>query len=124
LNKQLKVRTNALPTLKNKESALRVEVKNAKVKSRKLLDELDKALKSYDYLAALWNEFEPGLISVKDVKLKTEKVAGIKTPGLEKVEYDVKSLICSRSPFGILTAWTFCRILHRLALSLRYTRRK
>jgi len=98
LNKQLKVRTNALPTLKNKESALRVEVKNAKVKSRKLLDELDKALKSYDYLAALWNEFEPGLISVKDVKLKTEKVAGIKTPGLEKVEYDVKEFDLFKKP--------------------------
>jgi len=30
LNKQLKVRVNALPTLKNKEAALRLEVKKAK----------------------------------------------------------------------------------------------
>lgn len=30
LNKQLKIRVNALPTLKNKESALRLEVKKAK----------------------------------------------------------------------------------------------
>ena len=30
LNKQLKVRTRALPTLKSKESALRMEVKRAK----------------------------------------------------------------------------------------------
>ena len=29
LNKQLKIRTRALPTLKNKESALRLEVKKA-----------------------------------------------------------------------------------------------
>ena len=37
LNKQLKMRKNALPTLKNKESALRVEVKKAKDYSEKLM---------------------------------------------------------------------------------------
>ena len=33
LNKQLKTRTRALPTLKSKESALRLEVKKAKERS-------------------------------------------------------------------------------------------
>ena len=90
LNKQLKVRTNALPTLKNKESALRMEVKRAKFRSDELLDQLASSLKSYDYLAVLWNEFEPGLISVKDVELETVKIAGIKTPSLKEVIYEVK----------------------------------
>ena len=62
LNKQLKVRTRALPTLKNKESALRLEVKRAKARSEELLKELDRELTSYNYMASLWNEFEPGLI--------------------------------------------------------------
>ncbi|GAB1373142.1 V-type ATP synthase subunit D [Bacteroidales bacterium] len=90
LNKQLKVRTNALPTLKNKESALRMEVKRAKYRSDELLEQLASSLKSYDYLAGLWIEFEPGLISVKDVELETVKIAGIKTPSLKEVIYDVK----------------------------------
>ncbi|PKP42151.1 MAG: V-type ATP synthase subunit D [Bacteroidetes bacterium HGW-Bacteroidetes-10] len=90
LNKQLKVRTNALPTLKNKESALRMEVKRAKKRSDELLDQLASSLKSYDYLAGLWNEFEPGLISVKDVLLETVKIAGIKTPALKEVIYEVR----------------------------------
>ena len=64
LNKQLKMRKNALPTLKNKESALRLEVRKAKEYSEKLIEDLDAALKRYDYLAALWNEFEPGLIAI------------------------------------------------------------
>jgi V/A-type H+-transporting ATPase subunit D len=84
------VRTNALPTLKNKESALRMEVKRAKFRSDELLDQLASSLKSYDYLAGLWNEFEPGLISVKDVELETVKIAGIKTPSLKEVIYEVK----------------------------------
>lgn len=90
LNKQLKIRTNALPTLKNKESALRMEVKRAKSKSDELMEQLSASLASYEYLAALWNEFDPGLISVRDVVLKTDKIAGVKTPSLVEVLYDVK----------------------------------
>ncbi|MHC1778840.1 MAG: V-type ATP synthase subunit D [Bacteroidales bacterium] len=90
LNKQLKVRIKALPTLKNKESALRLEVKRAKDKSEELNRELEKALISYDYLSGLWNEFEAGLISVKDVELEIIKIAGIKTPSLKDVIYEVK----------------------------------
>lgn len=98
LSKQLKVRTNALPTLKNKESALRVEVKKAKAKSDDLTEQLSASLISYDYIAALWNEFEPGLISVKDVVLKTVKIAGVKTPELVDVIYDVKEFDLFKKP--------------------------
>ncbi len=90
LNKQLKVRIKALPTLKNKESALRLEVKRAKDRSDELNRELENALISYDYLSGLWNEFEAGLISVKDVELEIVKIAGIKTPSLKGVVYEVK----------------------------------
>jgi len=88
LNKQLKVRTNALPTLKNKESALRFEVKRAKSHSEDLIRKLEKALKSYSYIAGLWNEFKPDLITVKDVELEIVKVAGVKTPMLQEVIFE------------------------------------
>ena len=73
LGKQLKIRQRALPTLKNKESALRVSVIQAKAESDRLQRELDAALKTYDYMAGLWTEFDPGLITVKDVVLDTVK---------------------------------------------------
>jgi V/A-type H+-transporting ATPase subunit D len=98
INKQLKVRLLALPTLKNKESALRLEVKKAKKRSEELVEELERALKQYDYLAALWHEFEPGLIKVRDVELVTVKVAGVKTPELKSVSYDVKEFDRYTSP--------------------------
>lgn len=98
LNKQLKIRTNALPTLKNKESALRLEVRRAKARSEELTEKLSASLKAYDYIAALWNEFEPGLISVHDVVLETEKIAGVKTPALKEVLYDVKPFDIFRKP--------------------------
>ena len=92
LNKQLKTRVRALPTLKSKESALRMEVKKAKQHSERLVAQLEAELKSYEYMARLWNEFEPGLISVTDVKLKTVKIAGVPTPALEEVLFDVKDI--------------------------------
>ena len=92
LNKQLKTRVRALPTLKSKESALRMEVKKAKQHSERLVTQLEAELKSYEYMARLWNEFEPGLITVTDVKLKTVKIAGVPTPALEEVLFDVKDI--------------------------------
>ena len=92
MNKQLKTRVRALPTLKSKESALRMEVKKAKEHSESLVAQLEDQLKSYEYMARLWNEFEPGLISVTDVKLKTVKIAGVPTPALEEVLFDVKDI--------------------------------
>ena len=92
MNKQLKTRVRALPTLKSKESALRLEVKKAKQRSEGLVEQLETELKSYEYMARLWNEFEPGLISVTDVKLKTVKIAGVPVPSLEEVLFDVKDI--------------------------------
>ena len=92
LNKQLKVRTRALPTLKSKESALRMEVKRAKQRSDNLAQQLENEFRSYDYMVQLWSEFDAGLISVADVKLKTVKIAGVATPALEEVIFDVKDI--------------------------------
>jgi V/A-type H+/Na+-transporting ATPase subunit D len=89
LGKQLKMRRSALPTLKNKESALRGAVQTAKSESRRLEEELERSLAGYDYLAALWNEFEPGLIRITDVDLRTVKVAGVKTPQLDRIHYEI-----------------------------------
>lgn len=90
LGRQLKVRQNALPTLKNKEAALRINVLAAKQKCEELKNELESALGKYDYLAALWNEFEPGLIRITDVELESEKVAGVLTPRLKEIHYELK----------------------------------
>ena len=97
-NKQLKMRKNALPTLKNKESALRLEVRKAKEYSEKLIEDLDASLKRYDSLAALWNEFEPGLIAITDVDLVTVKVAGVKTPELKEIHYQINDFNAFSKP--------------------------
>lgn len=98
LDKSLKVRVRALPTIKNKESALRIEVKKAKDESKRLDNELEKAIASYDNMVALWGEFEPELVSVADVQLGVKKIAGVKTPVLEKIEFDIKEFSVFNAP--------------------------
>ena len=116
LNKQLKMRKNALPTLKNKESALRLEVRRAKEYSEKLIDDLDAALKRYDYLAPLWNEFEPGLIAITDVDLVTVKVAGVKTPELKEIHYQINDFNAFIKPAWYADGIAILKNLTRLGI--------
>jgi V/A-type H+-transporting ATPase subunit D len=89
LGKQLKVREKALPTLKNKESALRSEVKRAKDKAAETGKKLEKELEKYDEMMKLWCEFDASLVKIEDVKLSVKKIAGVLTPVLDDVIFDV-----------------------------------
>ena len=116
LQKQLKMRQNALPTLQNKESALRLEVRKAKDKSESLIQELDEAERKYDYLASLWNEFEPGLISITDVDLRTVKVAGVKCPELGEITYEIKPFNTFVKPAWYMDGVKILKELSRLGI--------
>ena len=87
LGKQLKMRQTALPTIKSKESALRSEVKKAKDTARDYRRRLDALSAEYDYMVALWGEFDATLLRVEDVILSTQKIAGVRTPVLEQVSF-------------------------------------
>ena len=90
LNKQLKVRTLALPILKNKESALRIEVINAKEVARGYKKEFSAKIDRYNEGVRLWAEFDSGLLEIKEIKVKTVKIAGIKIPEFENIIFSVK----------------------------------
>lgn len=89
LEKHLKVRVKALPTIKNKESALRVEVKKAKEEFQRLEDLLESKIQQYDSMVALWGEFNTSLVKVSDVRMVVKKIAGVKTPILEGVDFEI-----------------------------------
>lgn len=90
LNKQLKIRVQALPILKNKESALRIEVKKARNIALKYDEELSAILKRYDQGVRLWAEFDQELLQVNEINIKNIKIAGIKIPEFESVTFRIK----------------------------------
>ena len=85
LKRQLKVRERALPTLQNKESALRLEVKKAKDQAAELDERYQERVQALGDMARLWCEFNTDLIRIEDVKLSVKKIAGVKTPVLDEV---------------------------------------
>ena len=98
LGKQLKMRRTALPTIKSKESALRSEVKRAKDTARDYRRRLDALAAEYDYMVALWGEFDSTLLRVKDVELMEQKIAGVRIPVLAGVSFEQKPYDLFSSP--------------------------
>jgi V/A-type H+-transporting ATPase subunit D len=90
LEKQLKVRVRTLPIIKNKESALRMEVKRCKAEAVTLEERLEEQIQAYEAMFALWNEFDASLIKVSDVHLGIKKIAGVRIPLLENVDFEVR----------------------------------
>lgn len=90
LEKNLKMRVRALPTLQNKESALRMEVKRAKDEIEKLDNALEDQIRSYEKMLGLWTEFDATLVTVKDVNFSKRKIAGVSIPIFESVEFTTK----------------------------------
>lgn len=99
LNKQLRVRKRALPTIKNKESALRLEVKKAKTMADEVEERQKELMHRMQYMHGLWAEFEPGLVAVTDVKVTLSKIAGVKIPVLKEVIFEVQDFDLFSSPF-------------------------
>lgn len=98
MGKQLKIRNKALPTLKNKEAALRVEVKKAKKKTKLLEDEYQAKMKEYDFIKRMWNEFDSSLIEIEKVELATTKIAGVLIPKLKSTSYKIKEYSLFNAP--------------------------
>lgn len=90
LEKQLKMRVRTLPIIKNKESALRMEVKKCKAEVTELERKLESQIQAYDTMFALWSEFDPTIVGVKDVHLNVKKIAGVRVPVLDSVELEVR----------------------------------
>ena len=134
LEKQLKIRERALPTLQNKETALRMEVKRAKNEIDELEEELEKQIRSYEKMVGMWLEFDADLLRVKDVHFSKKKIAGVLIPILDKVDFETKPFSVFNRPKwyldGVRTLETLAEIgirrdFHELRIQrLDYARKK
>lgn len=124
LDKQLKVRERALPTLKNKESALRSEVKRAKDRAAEMEQELEKELGRYEDMVRLWGEFDASLVKVEDVDLSVKKIAGVLTPILEDIHFNIAPYNPFTRPVWFADGIVILRNLARLGIERQVWLRK
>ena len=98
LKKELKVRTNALPTLQAKEAALRVEVKKAKAEVAEAKKAFAERLNELSTINRLWTEFPDAILKVKNIDFNFKKIAGVNTPILNGIEFTVANFSLVSSP--------------------------
>ena len=124
LEKNLKMRQRTLPTLQSKESALRLEVKKAKDEVKALDEEVNRRIKDYDKMIALWGEFDTSLIHVDDVKMSVKKIAGVRIPVLEEVVYSTKSFSIYDSPKWFYDGFEQLKAIADIGIRQEFVHRK
>lgn len=124
LEKNLKMRVRTLPTIKNKESALRLEVKKAKDDIKKLEQEQEERIAAYDKMLTLWGEFDTSLLQVRDVRMGIKKIAGVRIPVLEEVEYETKPFSLFNSPSWYADGLTQLKDLAQVGIEREFYNQK
>ena len=118
------MRQRTLPTLQSKESALRMEVKRAKDESRELDEEVDRRIKAYDQMIALWGEFDTTLIHVDDVKMSIKKIAGVRVPVLDEVLYSTKQFSIYDAPKWFYDGFEQLKAIADIGIKQEFVHRK
>ena len=124
LEKNLKMRVRALPTLKNKESALRLEVKKAKDEIARLDREVEQRIQAYDRMLSLWGEFDTTLLRVEDVRMSIKKIAGVRVPVLDEVVYSTKPFSIFSSPKWFADGFTQLKELAQVGIEQEFSKQK
>lgn len=124
LDKQLKMRERALPTIKNKESALRSEVKKAKAVADEFEVRLTDRLDAIREMLQLYDEYVPGVLTVKGVNMSVKNIAGVSTPVLDSVEYDVGDFSLFNAPGWFLDGTQHMKEIVNVAIEREFYMRK
>ncbi len=124
LEKDLKMRQRTLPTLQSKETALRLEVKRAKDEIRQLDEEVNRRIKDYDQMLALWGEFDTSLIHVDNVRMSIKKIAGVRVPVLDEVVYSTKEFSIFSEPKWFLDGFEQLKAIADVGIRQEFVRRK
>lgn len=118
IERAVKIRAAALPTIRSKESALRFEIKKLGVtlenEKQLLADELDK-LKPFE---TMWKEWDKDLIRVTNIITHKQKFAGVAFPVLTKVEFEIKSFSPLAYPLWLLEGVQLMQMLVHKKINL------
>ncbi|MBR6035086.1 MAG: V-type ATP synthase subunit D [Paludibacteraceae bacterium] len=124
LEKDLKMRQRTLPTLQSKETVLRIEVKKAKKELDDLNQEVERRIRDYDQMIALWGEFDTSLIHVDDVRMSVKKIAGVRVPVLDEVVYSTKEFSLFSSPKWFADGFEQLKAIADVGIRQEFVQRK
>jgi V/A-type H+-transporting ATPase subunit D len=85
------------------------------------LYKLEEEIRSYENMVALWNEFNPSLIKVKDVTLSTRKIAGVLVPVLSDIEFEIGTYSLFNSPSWYADGIELLKVLARTGIEAEFS---
>ncbi len=123
-NKQLKIRRAALPTLKSKEAFLRVTIKKQKEDLQKIIDSYQKRMDEIETFIRLWAEFPEDIFFMREVLMSVKKIAGIKAPNLEKIDYDIMEFSNFNNPAWLQSGVNILKEITILLSQIEITKKR
>lgn len=123
LNKQLAIRAKALPTLKSKETALRVEVKKIATEMEQISSKLEKKFAAMESYLHLWSQM-PDILSIEKANIYLRNIAGVKIPVLEDVAFKQSEISFINQPAWVPDGLEDLKELIKLRIELKTRNRQ
>ncbi len=120
LRRQLAIREKALPTLKSKEAALRLEVRKITAEIELLKEEYDKLVKQNQNFNGFWTEF-PNIVKIKKINSTLKNIAGVKVQILSDIDFAIENISLFNMPSWIRLAISMFERLMTIQVKIEMT---
>lgn len=120
LRRQLTIREKALPTLKSKEAALRLEVRKITAEIELLKEEYEKLVKQNQNYNGFWTEF-PSIVKIKKVNSEQKNIAGVKVNILSDIDFEIENVSLFNMPSWIRLAISMFQRLMTIQVKIEMT---
>ena len=99
-------------------------MKKAKAVADEFDDKLEASLNAIHDVLQLYDEYTPDILTVKDVRMSVKKIAGVQTPVLDGVEYEVKEFSLFNAPGWFLDGIQHVKEIVNIAIEREFYVRK
>lgn len=120
LRRQLSIREKALPTLKSKEAALRLEVRKITAEIDLLKEEYDMIVKENQNYNGFWTEF-PKIVKIKNIISEQKNIAGVRVAILNKIDFALEQISLFNMPSWIRLAISMFERLMTIQIRIEMT---
>ena len=120
LRRQLSIREKALPTLKSKEAALRLEVRKITAEIELLKKEYEKLVKENQNYNGFWTEF-PEIVKIKKINSELKNIAGVKVSILSDIDFSIENVSLFNMPSWIRLAISMFERLMTIQIKIEMT---
>ena len=120
LRRQLSIREKALPTLKSKEAALRLEVRKITAEIDLLKEEYEKIVKENQNYNGFWTEF-PQIVKIRNIISEQKNIAGVRVAILNKIDFALEQISLFNMPSWIRLAISMFERLMTIQIRIEMT---